>query len=189
MDRHKLHRLAIAEPEASLTPSSSFRLVGLVTQSSIVRFLADHRAALGPLAVATMAAFVSAAKPLVTVRSTATAREALQTIVAHKISGAPVLDDAGAVVACVSVADVRAVSAFSTTEQVAELLSKTVMEYLQLRPSKGAALTLRPDDALATALVVLAESGAHSVTIVDGDRKPLGVCTLTDIIAAVVAAM
>ena len=135
LSSHHAHRLAVVA-----LSGGAKRLVGVITQTSIVRFVAKHMDMLAPVADLTMTSFVrrpsssgaakeassSAGDSVLTVPVTATAREALRTIVEARVSGVPVVDTAERIVANFSASDVRLLAHISNQADADAALSLPV---------------------------------------------------------------
>ena len=171
---------------------------GIITLSSIVRHLANHRDALGPLEHCTMRRYLShravadgVPNTVVAVPDTATVREALEATMRHGGSGVPVIDGTGAVVANVSGSDVGALALLgvrASAEDAERLLAANVVAFLTERRSASPATTpfvVHSADTFGTAITQLAESGLHHLYIVDEARRPIGVLSLSDVISTV----
>lgn len=190
------HRLAVVNVE------DGRRVVGVITQSSIVRYLAKHMELLEPVSADVAARFFSmtsssssSSASVVTIPLAATARDALQTLVSHKVSGAPVVDSDGVIVANFSVSDVRLLAAVSNQVDADAALALPVLNFLRERapkdmhsiaPSSLSPVVVQESDSVAMAIQLLAESRLHHIYIVDASRRPVGVLSLTDVIRALV---
>ena len=150
-----MHRLAV------VNVSSAKRVVGIITQSAVVRYLFKHMDILAPVSDVGMSQFLirpaaaaaaatdgaatttvdTAHSHIVLVPSTATAREVLQTVVEHKIWGVPIVDSDGAIVATFSVSDVRSLGSARSQADSDALLGLNVLEFLSNRRAAAAAST------------------------------------------------
>ena len=182
LGHNKIHRLAVVDTD------DGNRVIGIITQSAVVRFLAERRDLFGQLAEIKMRRFVLAgtAKPLITVANTSNVRDALRVLLAHRISGAPVIDSDGNIVANLSVTDVRCL-AKAKDDVFERALSQNVLDFLREMRSGTRSLfplVLHPDDSFATAVQLLAAASVHRVYIVEG-RKPVGVVALADVLRVI----
>ena len=129
--------------------------------------------------------------------ATATAGEAFHVLASHGISGAPVVDAAGVVVANVSVSDMRRLAHTTNHADTDAALAKPVLEFLRGGPA-GAGRAADPvvtstepvvvhaGDSVGMVVQLLAESRLHHVYVVDGARRPVGVLALADVLRALV---
>jgi CBS domain-containing protein len=122
---------------ASLRKSDVLPLLGVITQSAVVGYVSKHVSFLGPLARMTAvdvnyhaAVCGCSSSPPLTVSHTATARAALESMVDNRLSGMPVVDDAGVMVANIALADVRGLVAVPPTD-LDRVLALPVVEYLR----------------------------------------------------------
>ena len=137
MAANHLHRVAIVEP--CDTEGFMQRFLGIVTQSSLVRFLHLHLAHLGTLARISVARlFPTHVDPdaVVALPSSTTAKDALRTMLEYGVSGCPIVSDAGVLVANVSVRDIRRLVHVPATE-VDAVLALPVLEYLKRSTTDG----------------------------------------------------
>ncbi len=127
-----------------------------------------------------------------TVGTKATAREALRLMTQQHFSGLPVVDDAtGALVANISVSDVRALAGHDAND-VERVLELPVLEYLRLmqRAVDGSGPThpvvLREDDTFGTAVTLFAVSGLHHLPVIDSTTHCVtATISLSDVIRTV----
>ena len=207
-----VHRLAV------VNVSSAKRVVGIITQSAVVRYLFKHMDILAPVSDVGMSQFLirpatatatdgaatttvdTAHSHIVLVPSTATAREVLQTVVEHKIWGVPIVDSDGAIVATFSVSDVRSLGSARSQADSDALLGLNVLEFLSNRRAAAAStaggsasslspVTVQESDSVSMAVQLLAQSRLHQIYIVNAARQPIGVLALTDVIRALVWCM
>lgn len=168
--------------------------------SQIVKYLFEHRAALGTLAFAPVSTLLrpTASTSIISVGIAATVGDALRALVSNKITGLPVLDDTGRIIANVSVSDVRGLAhALSKPEEIEKILSTNIIEFLadsrgkagRAAPPSLTPAVLRPGDSFGAAVELLATSSLHRLYVVDSDNMPVGVITLTDIVKTVASTL
>jgi CBS domain-containing protein len=102
------------------------------------------------------------------------------------------VDAEGAIVANFSVSDVRHLASVTNKADTEAALARPVLDFL--RAHRGDAplappVTVQVTDTVLVAIQLLAESHLHRVYIVDEDRKPVGVLSLTDVLRALVWVM
>jgi CBS domain-containing protein len=107
-------------------------------------------------------------------------------------TGLPIVDAEGAIVANFSVSDVRHLASVTNKADTEAALARPVLDFL--RAHRGDAplappVTVQVTDTVLVAIQLLAESHLHRVYIVDEDRKPVGVLSLTDVLRALVWVM
>ena len=132
---------------------------------------------------------------IVVVEATASAGNALHTLVSNMIWGVPVVGGDGAIVANFSVSDVRHLASFTNQADADAALALPVLEFLRAGRASTLHTTASPSlapvvvcagDTVSMAIQLLAESHLHHIYIVDAARVPQGVLSLTDVMAALV---
>ena len=96
----------------------------------------------------------------------------------HKVSGVAVVDGNGALLANLSVTDLKGLSQEnfpSLLDPVLEFNDKQVV-YKKITP-----LTVTPDTTFETVVLKIAATGVHRLWIVDKEKKPAGIISLTDV--------
>lgn len=181
----KVHRLAVVDVE------EANHIVGIITQSAVVKFIAENRALLGSLAALPMSTFVRPTHPVIKLPMTATVSEALKLLLACKITGVPVIDSSDRIIANVSVSDVRSLAKVGVSD-IDRVLSIPIIEFLAEAKSKAVGTTasssslapvvLHANDSFGAAIDLLAATGLHRVYVVDEAGCAIGVFTLTDAI-------
>jgi CBS-domain-containing membrane protein len=138
-------------------------------------------------------------KPLVVVEDDAVARVALQKLAATRVSGLPVVDASGVMVADVTMGDLRELATIDLSDDdVDALLSQSILDYVyaarRVRESRehreglrNRGDLLRPvvvhaEDSLGMAIELLCEAKLHRLTIVDAAGRPTAVLSLTDVL-------
>jgi len=156
------------------------QVVGIVSQSDVVRLLAKNKQFLGELATKTVADLGLDQKPVVTVRNDIPLIEAFNAILANDISGLAVVDfSTGALVNNLSASDLKGV-----TEQNFFKLEAQVHQIFMLNYDKKPPVFCYPHNTLGAVISHVEETGVHRVYVVDQHKKPVGVVTLTDIMYA-----
>ena len=107
-----------------------------------------------------------------------------RTLEEHRVSGTAVVDDRGVMVGAISRSDlVRA--------RLPGVDHGTVRDLLRLPPepvtrvASKALVTTRPEVAIAEAAAAMLARGVHRLFVVDGERRPIGVVSVTDLALAV----
>lgn len=194
----KLHRIGVVEA------AGSSELVGIISQGALLRWLAPHIAKLPTAHQPVVEVFASdEAEPVLALPVTATAREALDALVATGFSGAPITDDADTVVADIAVADIRALARAAHHDRAAAetLLDKPLLEFLrEMRhktaelekssapgapPSAAAstsALVVNGKDTVMTAVECMQAARAHRCFLIDDKRTLVGLLTTSDLL-------
>jgi len=168
------HRLAVVDNNS---------LTNIISQSDLIRFLTTralhinnkigkplNQSGLSPLGVSS-------------VRWDVLTIDAIRYMRDYKASGVPVVNLEGKIIANFSASDL-----LELDEKKFSLLATPVYEYLvRTRGSTTPPIVVRPFDTVETMLLKCVVNSVHRVYIVDEDVKPIGVITLTDILAWILA--
>jgi len=190
------HRVVAADVRPELDPHASLRSVNpqsmsVVTHMDIIRLLHARVDELGPLADASVEALSLAGPDLFVffVPSTLSALRTLVELDEHKLSAAGVVNDAGELVANVSVSDLRDVQ----VDKVG-ILALPVLEFLAVQAGcrrPRAPVAVLPSDSLRTVLERMVVNDVHHVYVVTGKtekrreetvRRPTAIITPSDIL-------
>jgi len=160
-------------------------ILGLFTQSDIVRFLASNPywLALAPNAQKTLKELDILKNPsekVVSVDQTVSAHQAFKKISDSNSSGIVVLDSNGRIVANLSAANIRGIS-----RRNFQLLSRPLYEFLQRDRRRGwwtMPICIRETDSLEKCILQFGATKVHQMYVCDDDGKPTNVVTLTDVL-------
>jgi CBS domain-containing protein len=169
--------------------SESGELLTLVTQSKMVKFLADHSDMIHEhFPKETIGELGLGIRPVITVPLSSTALSAFQTIQEQGVSGVGVVNDAGILVGNISASDLRLIRHAS---HFLEKLFLSCEEFIRaVALSRATAhipdgpLTISPSFTLEEVFVKFAEVPVHRLYIVDAAGTLQGVLTLGDILNA-----
>ena len=174
------------------------RIDGVVTQTDVLRAVHAHMGSLGVLASAQVGSLFPtaddsrAAAPF-TLPASSTLRHCFQQLLARHLSGAALVDDAtGAVVANVSVSDIRRLggAVVRGDADAQALLDGPVLRFIaggggDSSSSSGGGrpvVSVVPSDSLATVVEMMVVAGVKRVHVVDRARRPIGVVTVSDVL-------
>jgi len=159
------------------------RLVGVISQSDVARFLADNIEKLGPSIQQTLTELkISHTLPsVISVSDQAPAVHAFFLMYYNKVSAVAVVDTDGKLVANISASDLRGVS----KNGLSSLLYTVKSFLLRSRDIPRHPLTCKLQSRLAQVIVRLGLFHLHRLWIVDGDDRPVGVVTLSDLLAKI----
>ncbi|KAH6565710.1 hypothetical protein BASA60_009829 [Batrachochytrium salamandrivorans] len=111
-----------------------------------------------------------------------TAQQAFAHLVKHGVRAAPIVDAHGAVIAVISVKDLRRL-----TGDTLASLSKPVVEFLKDHASNGLdPLLVNKPTTLLESINLLLKNHMHHLWLVDAENRPTGVVSHSDIIAALI---
>jgi len=189
MVKNNVHRV--------ISLNSDHSLNNIITQSRVVECLVQlfgvspSLSALGRLTVQDIK--LAKMGEMISVREDEKAVEAFRLMSKHNISGLPVVNADGKLVANISESDLRAIQ---SNAQFLKLLYLPVSEYLDMmrkhRASEPKAPKVRPlvkcelIDSYRSVIDKVAESKVHRCFVVDDNDKLLGVITLHEMLSALV---
>jgi len=168
-----IHKLPIMEHKA---------IVGLLSQSTVIDFLAKHIKELGPVVETHIRQFDRVLKPVICVKADDRAIEGFKLMAQHRISSVGVLDSDGSLLTVLSAKDIRVVE----PDALFTKLYKSSVEFVLNSRKKeinatAPAIWCHMDDTLENVILKLAITKIHRIFIVDENRKPLGIISLGDI--------
>jgi CBS domain-containing protein len=192
LSRSGVHRVPLVN---SLADRFGMKHVeGFVTQSHALDFVANHFAFFGPQILNRK---ISTIDDLVTPKVTSiqqekTVLEAFQTLHKEKISGMPIVDRNGELVGSICFRDFRFVihGTFSSTkfsvplsEFVKETADLASPELLGLKDKLSPAVTFHSSETLLDLVEKLQQHKTHRAYLTKaGEKKPIGVCSVSDIL-------
>jgi len=188
----KTHRVLVC--------SSKGELINLITQSRVMQFFPGIIEG-SPSCKKTIKELGLGEKSVITVNFNESAYCAFKTMVDRRVSGLAVVDDWGCLVGNISISDFKLCGYDS---RFWDLLGKSVNEYMKevlakpevnIRTRVLYSLTTKEvmpavkcyeDDSLQVVVKLFSFYGVHRLFVVDSQRKPIGVITLSDLLKEVV---
>jgi len=172
-----LHRVPVVDDKGNV--------VNIISQSSIINFLARHSKELQSQTERTLEELGLGTKPVVSVKQDTPAIETFRLMDNRKISGVAVIDIDGKFVGNTSASDLKL---FMRTLSL-DILNKPTMEFLKVIRQesidiKSPTISCSRRDKLSTAIGKLASTKIHKLFIADDSDgyKPYAVLSLTDIL-------
>lgn len=166
---------------------STKNITTLISQTAVVRFLADNLDKLTPgQAAMTLDEMHLGHKKIITITGTQPVSDALSTLDKSKIGALAVVDDHGVLIEAFATENLRGITA-----DALHLLDKTVAVFLSERPiaKRHQLYICRHDSTLKEVITALAASGAHRLWIVDSHQKPEGVISTSDVMKGILIAL
>ncbi|KAH9252913.1 hypothetical protein BASA81_009069 [Batrachochytrium salamandrivorans] len=168
------------------------RVVQIISQSQITELINKFEAFADLLSKSTLAQTGFGLKPVLTVKATDPARLAFQIMVENNVSSVCVVDEeTGQVLTALSTKDIRLLPRIENAALVdANLLSLSCQEFvarirqLNLTTTMAACAVVDLGSNLHVVLGKLAASRLHRVYVVDAERKPVGVISVSDVVVA-----
>jgi CBS domain-containing protein len=168
--QNEVHRLAVND--------SSGNLVGIFSQSDVIRLFAQRGVSLGRLIDTRIDLLTLGTGDVFSVKESAFLFDALQKMRANRLSAAAVVDHRGFLVANLSVSDLKGIN-----PSTLETLTLSVKEFLfSTYGFPKAPIVVRTWETVEHVLIKLVFHGVHRVWVVNEKMTPLGVITMTDLI-------
>jgi CBS-domain-containing membrane protein len=177
-----LHRIAILD--------SDRKLLSIITDSQVVRFLWRHHDILGDkgrFRVNEMNCWLNR-KEVISIKDTEEVISGFTKLAENEISGVAVVNEDGKLVDSLSLRDLKGISAdarlfWRLFQTCHNFLTKVKHEYKDSRPR---IVTCTPEATIVEILERMEKNSAHRVFVVDQDRKPLCVIALRDVIFEII---
>jgi 5'-AMP-activated protein kinase regulatory gamma subunit len=180
----RCHRVPIVDGQTG-------RCINILSQSALVKFLAEHAADSEELKSKFDETLEQAGFPykkeVAAAPVTATASDVFELMDSKRMSGIALTDhENGALVGNTSAADIKL--AVSVEEGETADLSLDIMSYLsavrqeQTMEAKYPNTHVKESSTVGRAIKLLAKTGYHRVFVVDDDMKPVGVISVTDVV-------
>jgi CBS domain-containing protein len=188
VSRHA-RRVAIVRP----THSGRQELVGIIAPSDVLYVIQGSMGELGSLASIEIGKlFPVDPSRMIKVDETTTLDVAFDVMLEAGVSSVPVVDAAGSMVTILSFSDVKEFG-YLKADESKFVLSQNVLWFLS--PRKGGEVTGLPmppitvtaNDAVSTVIEVMIASKVHQVYIVDGDRRPVGVVSMIELLGLLIS--
>eukprot|EP00698_Gefionella_okellyi_P001599 TRINITY_DN1151_c0_g1_i3.p1 TRINITY_DN1151_c0_g1~~TRINITY_DN1151_c0_g1_i3.p1 ORF type:complete len:262 (+),score=64.31 TRINITY_DN1151_c0_g1_i3:362-1147(+) len=171
-----IHRVAVFDKHG--------RVSDLLSQTDIIRYLSQRPRYLGDLASKTLGQLGLAQKHVYSVQKSVRAIAAFKQMLDLQVSALAVVDGE-VLVGNLSASDLRGI-----TEQTFDRLALTVEQFILATRFEGATelpspLACSANTAFLDVVQTLSESGRHRIYVIDAQRRPVGLVTLTDLLMAI----
>ncbi len=141
--------------------------VGIITQKDIVNFLLLDESRRG---IEEIKAEEVMSKNLITVKHTTSIPDVAKIMVSKKISSLPVVDDEGKLSGIATKSDINTYFAYKGSRIY------RVQDFMTSKP-----VTVKPSQPTFVAVHLMAEHGISRVVVIDKEKKPVGIITLSDV--------
>jgi CBS domain-containing protein len=141
--------------------------VGIITQKDIVGFLLLDKSRRG---IEEIKAEEVMSKNLITVKPTTSIPDVARIMIRKKISSLPVIDDQGKLSGIVTKSDINTYFAYKGSK------THKVQDFMTPKP-----VTVKPSQPTFVAVYLMAEHSISRVVVVDKEKKPVGIITLSDV--------
>jgi CBS-domain-containing membrane protein len=169
------HRVAVLDDED--------RVADVLTQSDLISFFARHSALFPSLSKGTLKE-LNLLQPCVTVHAKTSFTDALRLLHGNRVSGIAIVDDNWTLCACFSASDLRGITVDSFRH-----FDKTVLEFVRdviKTQVDRTPISCGPDTTVGKVTELMTREGVHRVFVVDAQRHPWWVVSMTDIVARLV---
>lgn len=116
---------------------------------------------------------------VISVKANDVALDSLRVMNAHKLSAAPIVNDAGVLVGTLSVSDLK-----SVTSESFRTLAMSTSQFAEKHSSASQtpkAIMVTPEGTFGDVINLVTHAKTHRVWVVDANHKPIGVISLTDV--------
>jgi len=163
------------------------KVINVLTQSTVVSYLTKHFNELGDLPQKSVGELGLGYKSVISVSANATAFDAFKLMATSGTTSVAVIDTDGTLFTNLSAKDIKLI----VDEALFTKLNKTAIEYVACVRQKqllesAPVFSVHPEISFAKAVEKINFLKVHRLYVVDEHRKPVGVISLGDIIAAVV---
>jgi len=169
------------------------RVTQIISQSQICELLYQRVKAGNVLSDTTPGSSGLGLKSVYSVKESDQAREAFDMMVDKKVSSICIVDETGEILTAISTKDIRLLPRLEAAGlEKNNLLDLNVREFVGLvrrateidGKSHAACVTVELDTPLATVLGKLAATKMHRVYVIDAQRRPVGVISVSDVVVA-----
>jgi len=161
--------------------STGTKVMSVVSQSLVVKFLADHLGQVGRAGSKSLRDLHLGVKKVVTVDESAKAIEGYRLMDANKLESIAVVGADGKLVAQLSASDLRGLS-----KELFAALDRRISDFTGKAKRVS---TCQPDTKLRDVVKQLATGSLHRLWIVDKDQRPIGVVSLGDVMKALMLSL
>jgi len=172
------HRIAVQDSLSAFP-----KLAYILTQSALIRWLADHLQLLGNVVNKTIKQLKLGLKIVISVSSEEAAIEAFKLMARHKITAVAIVSPEGQLLANLSAKDIKVVD----THSLLGSLYKSTLQYVgaahEMEPNIPAPIIYcKATNTLGEIISRLAVLKRHRLYVVDESKRPVGLITLGDIV-------
>jgi 5'-AMP-activated protein kinase regulatory gamma subunit len=169
------------------------KVVQIISQSQVCQLLYERVKAGGVLTDSTPGTTGLGLKTVFSIKDTDQAREAFQMMVDKQVSSVAILDENGEILTAISTKDIRLLPRLESAGlERNNLLDMNVREFVGLvrrvtevdGRARAACVTVELNTPLATVLGKLAATRMHRVYVIDAQRKPVGVISVSDVVVS-----
>jgi 5'-AMP-activated protein kinase regulatory gamma subunit len=191
--RDVVRLLATKARRVPVLSKTTGKVIQIISQSQVCALLYERVKAGGVLNDTTPGTTGLGLKPVFSIKDTDQARDAFQLMVDKQVSSVCVVDENGEILTAVSTKDIRLLPRLEAAGlDRNNLLDMNVREFVGLvrrateidGKSHAACVTVELNTPLATVLGKLAATKMHRVYVIDPQRRPVGVISVSDVVVA-----
>lgn len=165
-----VHRVPIMDQNGNI--------VNIVSQTNVVQFFSHpDRLKMLKKGSKTLRELALGMRPPFSVVQTCRVLDALSIMQQKKVNGLVIVDEDGLLVGSFSASDLRRLSVHTLHR-----LTGTLQEFLSLDKQQKLPPTVMLSSTLTAVVTLLASEHIHRVWVIDEQRKPIGIVTMTDVI-------
>jgi len=157
------------------------RVTFIISQTSVNRFLHDNIKELKGDTSIPLRNLSIGREPVLAVLSSTPAIETFRLMDNKHISGVAVVDEKGCVIANTSSRDLKIFVKSPRRSTLLLPISKFLEEVRRDGVAEAPVVCCTPDDTLAHAMVSIATTNVHRIYVINAERRPIRVITLTDV--------
>jgi CBS domain-containing protein len=175
-DYSRLHRLPVVDKDG--------KLIGILSQSRLVRFLGQHVSKFDFGSLSIKQTHLGVQKVIsVTVKDRVS--KALEEIKEKKVSAVAVVDETGVLVGNFSATDLKLLGYDNEVAKIAgpdQTLGHFVNKVKKGLGDKPYPIAVESKATTSSVISTFTKTGVHRIYIVDGNKKPIGIISLVDVI-------
>lgn len=178
-----LHRVPV------LDNHTDRKLVNIITQSQMLDIFQKRMALLGDKANAPV--LFKTSQEVLRVKESDTAISAFEKIVQARVTGIAVVNDSGSIVGNMSVRDLKGIHTdgrvfWRLFQSVKDFMSHVHAEYQRIHGIPKELVSVTENSSIKEAVNLMVKNHLHRVYVVDGEKKPVGVVSIKDILKQII---
>jgi len=184
-----LHTITNTKAHQVLLSDEQKNIVNLVTETTLLRVIAQNKQSLGPVLKKSLVELGLANKPVFSIGLKEPAVNALKIMAQHRITGVAVTEEDGRLFSNISAKDLKCVA--RSEELFLALQKETALQFIQ-RSRKlkaeytfAASISVMPNDSLEHLIIKFDATKIHRIFVVDEHSHPLGVVSIGDVLALI----
>jgi 5'-AMP-activated protein kinase regulatory gamma subunit len=191
--REVVRLLASVARRVPVISKTTGKVIQIISQSQVCQILYERVKAGGVLTDSTPCNSGMGIKPVFTVKDSDEARTAFQLMIDKRVSSVCVVDENGEILTVLSTKDIRLLPRLESVGlEKNNLMDMSVRQFVSMvrkvtetdGKTRASCVTVELNTPLSTVLGKLAATKMHRVYIIDSNRKPVGVISVSDVVVA-----